>query len=211
MKIGIIGSGTVGKALAEGFLKNSHEVMIGTRDASKLSEWLVKNKAKTGSNAEAAKFGELIVLCVNWHGLNNALELSGKENFAGKIVIDVTNPLVFEKQGEAPKLALGYPESAGARIQKMLPDSKVVKCFNIVTAKYMCNPRLQEGTADMLVCGNDAESKETVSKIASEWGWPIHDLGGIENAYLMESIAMAWIVYGFNNNHWTHAFKILQK
>lgn len=212
-KVGIIGSGLVGQQLSMGFLKLDYEVKIGTRDPEKLKDWVNKagKNASVGSFKEAAKFGDLIVLCTLWVGVENAINLAGKENFVNKIVIDVTNPLIFEKEGEPPKLALGYPDSAGATIQKWLPNSKVVKAFNIVTANYMTNPNLKDGKPDMFIAGNDANAKKIVSEIASKFGWPVTDLGKIEQAYLLEAIAMTWIRYGFLNNHWTHAFKLLKK
>ena len=87
----------------------------------------------------------------------------------------------------------------------------MVKAFNIVTAAYMTNPKLTEGIPDMFICGNDKSAKEKVEEIAKKWGWPITDLGGIEQAYLLEALALMWIRYGFLHNHWTHAFKLLRK
>lgn len=214
MKIGIIGSGDVGQTLALGFLKLGHEVKVGTRDASKLQEWLAKagEKASVGTTNEAAAFGELIVLCTNGVGTKNALEMAGLENFSGKIVIDVTNPLIFEEQGKPPKLSTAYPDSAGALIQKLLPDAFVVKAFNTVPAKYMTNPKLEEGEPDLFIAGNDSNAKKKVEEIARQWGWRnVNDLGDISQAYLVEALAMVWIVYGFKNNHWTHALKLLKK
>ena len=211
-KIGIIGSGTVGQQLGLGFLKSGYEVKIGTRDPEKLKDWLKKagNSASVGSLKETASFGEIIIICTMWAGTENAINLADKENFKNKIVIDVTNPLVFE-ENEAPKLALSYPNSAGATIQKWLPNSKVVKAFNIVTASYMTNPKLEEGKPDMFIAGNDKEAKKIVSGIISKFGWTVHDLGDINQAYLLEALAMIWITYGFLNNHFTHSFKLLNK
>src|SRR3989338_4437189 len=163
-KIGILGSGAVGQSLGNGFLKLGYEVKIGTRDPSKLKDWL-KNagkKASVGSFNEAASYGNIIVLCTKWTGTENAINLAGKENFKDKIAIDVTNPLLFEEEGKAPKLALAYPKSAGVIVQKLLPKAKVVKAFNIVTAAYMCNPKLKEGIPDMFIAGND-EAKKIVT------------------------------------------------
>lgn len=113
MKIGIIGSGTVGQQLGNGFIKLGYQVKIGTRDEAKLTEW--KNSggqnASTGNFENAAKFGEVIVIATNWAGTVNAIKLAGIENISNKIVIDVTNPLDFS-QGVPPKFAatLGNPE-----------------------------------------------------------------------------------------------------
>ena len=212
-KIGIIGSGVVGQSLASGFLRSGHKVMIGTREKEKLADWLkgAGKNASVGSDSEAAAFGEILVLCTKWQGAQNAINLAGKKNFSGKVLIDITNPLLFENEGQAPALALGYPDSAGATVQRWLPEAKVVKCFNTISASMMANPKMEEGTADMFMAGNDDGAKKTVYDLAAEWGWSPIDLGGIEQSYLLEAIAMAWIVYGFRNNHWTHGFRLLGK
>ena len=99
MKIGILGSGDVGKALGHGFVELGHEVKIGTRSPEKLSEWVGAHKGKgsAGTFEETAQFGDLLVLATHWQGgaAESAIKLAGKNNFGGKIVIDVTNPLDF--------------------------------------------------------------------------------------------------------------------
>ena len=214
MKIGIIGSGGVGKTLAGGFLKSGHEVKIGTRDASKLNEWMTLTanpKATVGSFADTAKWADIIVLAT--HGLStlNAIDLAGKENFKGKIVIDVTNPLDFSG-GPPPKMGVTVGNSLGEQIQRHLPEAKVVKAFNIVGANTMVNPKMQDGDPDLLIAGNDDGAKKWANDLAAGWGWnPCIDLGDISNAYWLEAITMAWCAFGFKNNHWTHAFKLLKK
>lgn len=213
MRIGIIGSGVVGQQLGLGFTRLGHEVMIGTRDTSKLKEWQGKtdNKGKTGSFEEAARFGNIIVLATKWDGTKNALEMAGKNNLSGKIIIDATNPLDFSG-GVPPKMAAEIGNSAGEQIQRFLPDSQVVKAFNTVSANTMCNPQLQEGKADLFIAGNDPDAKHTVISFAKEWGWEnIYDMGDISQAYWLEALAMLWINFGFRNNQWTHAFKLLMK
>ena len=213
MRIGILGSGEVGKHLTAGFLASGHQVKIGTRDPAKLADWLKSagKGAAAGSFAEAAQFGELIALCTKWAGTENALSLAGKSHFVHKTVIDVTNPLLFEQEDQPPKLALGYPDSAGATIQRWLPQAKVVKAFNMVPAHYMDKPVLQDGKPDLFIAGNDVAAKKSVMDIASAWGWAVTDIGGIEQSCLLEAIALLWIRYGFLNNHWTHAWKLLKK
>ena len=214
MKIGIIGSGNVAKTLAKGFLASGHEVRLGTRSPEKLDEWLkeIDNpELSVGSNAEAAEFGEVVVLATGWEGTRNAIELAGPENIVGKVLIDVTNPLDFSA-GPPPKLAVHYPESGGELVQQWLPDAKVVKAFNTISAHIMINPVLEEGIPDLFIAGDDDYAKKVVTSIARDWGWEnIHDLGDITNAYWLETFAMLWIYFGFRNNHWTHAFKLLMK
>jgi predicted dinucleotide-binding enzyme len=215
MKIGIIGSGVVGQQLGLGFSRLGHTVKIGTRDGSKLSDWLklAGKNASAGNNKDAAEFGELIVLATGWAGTENAINLSGKENFAGKIVIDVTNPLDFSK-GAPPRLDASPENSGGEKVQKWLPDSKVVKAFNIINAHIMIDPHREEGDPDLFICGNDQKAKDQVKSFAEQWGWKnknVTDLGDISEAYWLEALAMLWIHYGFKNNTWIHAFKLLKK
>ncbi len=213
MKIGILGSGNVGQQLANGFLKTGHEVKIGTRDSSKLNDWLKDAGANAiaGSFAEAAGFGDIIILATSWAGTENAVALAGKDNFKNKIVVDVTNPLDFS-QGTPPKLDSSFGKSAGERIQSWLPDSKVVKAFNTISAFIMVNPKLEEGNPDLVIAGNDSVAKKTVIDFARSFGWQnVIDIGDISQSYLLEAFAMLWIVFGFKNNHWTHAFKLLMK
>lgn len=213
MKIGIIGSGMVGQQLGLGFIKLGHSVMIGTRDQSKLSDWKKEagNSAKTGSFDEAAKYGEIIVLATFWAGTENAISLAGKDNFKNKIVIDVTNPLDFSK-GTPPRMDASYGNSGGERVQKWLPESKVVKAFNIINAYVMHSPKREEGDPDLLIAGNDDEAKKEVTDIAKKWGWKsIIDMGDISNAYWLEALTMIWVNYAFKTNQWSHAFKLLKK
>jgi 8-hydroxy-5-deazaflavin:NADPH oxidoreductase len=87
----------------------------------------------------------------------------------------------------------------------------VVKAFNIITAYYIANPKLKQGTADMFIAGNDPSAKKAIIDIARTWGWEVIDIGGIEQSYLLEALALLWIRYGFLNNYWKHAFKLLKE
>jgi len=214
MKIGILGSGGVAQALGSGLLGLGHEVTLGTRDKAKLAEWLKKinsPKADVGSFAEAAAFGEIIFLTTHGVATIGAIDMAGRQNFAGKIVIDVTNPLDFSG-GVPPKFAATLDNSLGEQIQKHLPQSKVVKAFNTIGAHIMIKAKRDEGTPDLFIAGNDAAAKQWIADLAQKWGWlSTIDLGGIENSYWLETFAMLWIVYGFKNNSWNHAFKLLKK
>ena len=212
MKIGILGSGTVGQQLGIGFVKIGHEVKIGTRDSSKLNEWLnsVGNNGSVGSFEEAANFGDFIVIATLWKGTESAIEQSKQENFANKVVIDVTNPLDFSEG--SPKFAVTIGNSAGEIVQRLLPNSKVVKAFNFIGAHIMCNPKREEGMPTFFVAGDDQEAKELVMSFAKEFGWQeVVDMGNIEQAYWLEALAMFWINFGMKYNNWTHAFKLLKK
>ncbi len=212
MKIGILGSGDVGKALGRGFVSRGHEVKIGSRDPKKLEGWVKETgaKASAGTFAEAAKFGDLVVLATLWSGTESAIGLAGKESFKGKIVIDATNPLQMNPNGP-PSLAVGHTDSGGEQVQRWLPDAKVVKCFNIVGNAHMVDPSFPGGPPDMFIAGNDADAKAKVSEICKSFGWPTIDMGGIEGARLLEPMCIAWVLYAIKNKTWNHAFKMLRK
>lgn len=212
MKIGILGSGNVAKVLGNGLLEKGHQVKLGSRTPEKLNEWLekAKNNASIGTFSEVAEFGEVIFLCTLGNAVQDAITLSGIEKFSNKVIIDVTNPLDFS-QGVPPKFTATVGNSLGEEIQRLIPEAHVVKAFNTISVNIMVNPKLEEGTPTLLISGNNSEAKKTVTTIAEDFGWEVEDLGGIEQAFLIEAQAMLWISYGFKNNHWTHAFKLLKK
>lgn len=211
-KIGILGSGDVGRVLGGGFVSLGHEVKIGTRSPSqpKLQEWLQKNKprATVGSAKDAAAFGSIIVLAVHGDAAEAAIRAAGAEHFKGKVVIEAMNPL---KQGPTGMgLFVGGTDSLGERVQRWLPDAKVVKAFNMIGSHYMFQPQLPGGPPDLLVAGNDATAKTTVMGIVKDFGLNPIDLGGIESARYLEGVAMAWIMHGIVGGSWNHAFKLLK-
>lgn len=213
MKIGILGSGMVGKVLSKGFLNLGYEVKTGSREPAKLEEWHKEMNhpgLSIGTFGETTAFGEVLALATHGTATVEAIKIAGKENFAGKVVMDITNPLDFSKGFPAFAATLG--NSLGEQIQKAIPESKVVKAFNIVNCNIMINARMQEGQPDIFIAGNDKDAKAWVSKLALDWGWnSCIDLGGIEESYWLETFAMLWIKFGMVNNHWTHAFKLLKK
>ncbi len=220
MKIGIIGSGEVARKLGRGLIDLGHPVMIGTRNENKpeLAEWINEPskkgseiKAFVGKFAEAASFGDLIIISSSWDGTENAIKMADTSNFKGKVVIDTTNPLDFSK-GMPPRLSVGHTDSAGEIIQRTLLDSKIVKVFNIVGNPHMVNPDFPHGPPTMFVCGNFVEAKEMVTQhILTPFGWETVDIGGIEGARLLEPLAMLWITYYFKTGTGNHAFKLLRK
>ncbi len=211
MRIGILGSGVVGRALAAGFLNDGHEVMIGTMHAERLKDWLPSEGkgVTTGGFQKAADFAEIAVIAIKGTEAEGMLKKLQTASLNGKVVIDVTNYLVTDKM--PPTLGIGYPESLGKRIQSLIPNAKVVKAFNTVPANYMTNPELSGEVLDLFIAGDDDEAKKIVTGIAQSWGWNVIDIGRIEQAYLLEALAMLWVRYGFLNNHWLHAFKLVNK
>ena len=213
MKVGILGSGDVGQVLGSAFATLGHEVKMGTRDPGqdRVQAWVKKNGARVsaGSFAEAARFCELAVLATGWPGTENAITLAGPDHLAGKVVIDVTNPLDFSSG--APRLAVGHADSGGERVQRWLPKARVVKAFNTVGNPHMFRPNFPGGPPDMFICGNDKSAKEKVTTILKDFGWSVIDFGGIEGARYLEPLAMVWILHYFHTKTGDHAFKLLRK
>jgi 8-hydroxy-5-deazaflavin:NADPH oxidoreductase len=211
MRVGVLGSGNVGQALGAGFIGRGDEVIVGSRhpDKPELLAWVEKTGGKAGTYKEAAEHAELAVLATPWSGSQEALSLSSSDRLARKVVIDVTNPIEVVAD-QPPRLALGFDDSAGEQVQRWLPRSQVVKCFNIVNYAYMVHPKFPGGPPDMFLCGNDKSARETVSQICRDFGWMVTDLGGIENSRLMESLAMLWVTVGAKTGNWQHAFKLLR-
>jgi predicted dinucleotide-binding enzyme len=214
VKIGILGTGDVGRALGNGFIALGHEVKMGSRDAQneRALAWASTSgiNASTGTFADAAQFGDMVVLALLWAGAENAIKLAGPENFAGKVVIDAINPLLFEP-GKGPALAIGHTDSAGEQVQRWLPAAHVVKAFNIVGHAHMFKPDFPCGPPDMFICGNDRAAKQTVTEILEDFGWPTIDIGGIEGSRLLEPMCVLWVGYAFRTGSGNHAFKLLRK
>jgi predicted dinucleotide-binding enzyme len=213
MKIGLLGSGNGAQALGAAFIAQGHEVKMGTRDVQKpaVQEWVQKHgaKASAGTFAQAAAYGELVLLVVHGSAVQEVLQLAGAANLAGKVVIDVTNPLDFSG-GPPPKLSMGFSTSLGEKVQALVPAARVVKALNTVGLVLVNNPGFSEGKPDMFICGNDAEAKKTVSRLLDQFGWDTIDLGSIEQSRVLEPMALVWILYGFSANTWRHAFKLLR-
>lgn len=201
MKLGILGSGMVGKALGGKLVELGHEVMMGTREPAKLREWLgqVGGHARVGTFAEAAAHGEIIFNATNGMGALEALKLAGEANLNGKILVDISNPLDFSK-GMPPSLSVCNTDSLGEQIQQAFPNVKVVKSLNTLTAPLMVNPQLVgEGEHTIFVSGNDADAKAQVADfLQREFGWKdVLDLGDIKTARGVEMVLPLWInLYG---------------
>lgn len=214
MKVGILGTGDVGRVLGSAMITLGHDVKMGSRESSspKMEEWIRKNEAKAsgGTFAEAAKFGDVIFLCTLWSGTENALKIAGAENFRNKIVIDATNPLIFPPN-EPPGLALGHTDSGGEQVQRWLPGAKVVKAFNTVGNAHMFKPNFPGGPPTMFICGNDSAAKIFVTDLLTEFGWETIDTGGIDGSRLLEPMCILWVKYGIMTGTWNHAFKLLRK
>jgi hypothetical protein len=212
MKVGILGSGSVATTLAAGFIKHGHEAMLGTRDTSKLTDFGKANpKAKIGSFADAASFGDLAVLAVKGSAAEKALAAAGASNLAGKTIIDATNPIAdAPPQNGVLKFFTNLDQSSMEQLQAKFPSANFVKAFNSVGAAAMVNPNFKGGKPTMFIAGNNAGAKKTVSGILDQFGWEVEDMGGAEAARAIEPLCMLWCIPGFAKNDWFHAFKMLR-
>jgi predicted dinucleotide-binding enzyme len=213
MKVGILGSGDVGKTLALGFVKHGHSVAVGSNDPAKLAGWAAQNPAvKIGSFADTAKFGEVVLLVVKGTVTSEVLRAAGAANLAGKVVIDVTNPIA-----DAPpvngvvKFFTNLDESLMERSQREFPQIRFVKAYNSVGKDLMINPQFKGGKPTMFICGNDDAAKQTVRGINDQFGWETADMGKAEAARAIEPLCMLWLTPGFLRNEWRHAFKLLRQ
>ena len=212
-RVGVLGTGEVGRRLAAGFRGRGHDVMIGSRDPAKpeLVQWLSGEGAgiEAGTFAAAAAHGELVVLAVHGNAAEQAIAEAGPENFSGKVVIDAMNPLDFSG-GFPPKLSIAGQDSLGERVQRALPDARVVKAFNTIGSAYFVDPNFTEGDPTMLIAGDDEDAKRAVADVLADFGWSqTVDIGGIEGSRELEAICIAWVKIGGARGAWDHGFSLL--
>jgi 8-hydroxy-5-deazaflavin:NADPH oxidoreductase len=195
-RVGVLGSGEVGRRLAAGFSSRGHRVMIGSREPGKpeLREWLSGEGAgiHAGTFVEAAEHGELLVLAVLGNAAEEAIADAGPHNFSGKVVIDAMNPLDFSG-GFPTKLSITGEDSLGERVQRALTDARVVKAFNTIGNPYFVAPSFSESEPTMLIAGDDVNAKST-GDVMADFAWPDPvDIGGIEGSRELEAICIAWV------------------
>lgn len=211
MKIGILGSGDVAKALAVGFLKHGHEVMLGTRNPTKLADWVSQHpKCWIGGFSDAVKSAELVVLAVKGSSAADVLRAVGAQNLAGKTIMDATNPIADAPPANGVlQFFTGPNESLMERLQGEFSDANFVKAFNSVGNALMVNPQFKGGKPTMFICGNNEDAKKTVTGFLDQFGWETADMGHAEAARAIEPLCILWCIPGFLRNDWTHAFKLL--
>jgi predicted dinucleotide-binding enzyme len=184
MKIGVLGTGVVGRTIAGKLRELGHDVLIGSRTAGD----------DAVPFADAAAHGELVFNCTNGNASLDALHAAGEENLAGKVLVDVANALDFSQGG--PPLVGVKGDSIGEQIQDAFPEAKVVKALNTVSANVMVDPGIVPGEHELFVCGNDAEAKARVVEILQGFGWPadhVIDLGEITAARGQEAYVALWV------------------
>jgi len=212
MRVGVLGSGVVGKVLAAGFAGRGHEVMIGSRSPELLADWLEENPGVgSGFFGDTAAFAELIVLAVKGTAAHNALSLAGEEHHAGKPVIDATNPIADEPPVNGVlKFFTNLDESLMEQLQKQYPRTKFVKAFSSVSSARMVNPVFEGGKPTMFICGNDEQAKTVVTGVLEQFGWEAEDMGAVEAARAIEPLCMLYCIPGLTRDQWGHAFKLLK-
>ena len=211
-KIGVIGSGTVGEVLSNGFLGHGYAVRRGSRDPGKLAAWKAgaQGDASTGTMGDTAAWADILVLAVKGTGAEPAIDEMGAANLAGKLVIDATNPIAdAPPKNGALQFFTGGNESLLQRLQARAPAGKFVKAWNSVGNALMVNPRLQI-TPAMFICGADAGAKQETAAILTQFGWDAIDVGGVEMGYAVEALCILWCSTGFLHNDWAHAFAYLK-
>lgn len=212
MKVGILGTGDVGKSMGNAFLTLGHQVKMGSREANneKALAWATSAgvNASVGTFGDAASFGELVVVATLGTANVSVLRQAGVEQLAGKLVWDATNPLDFGSGG--PRLATVSAPSSGEEIQRLAPEAKVVKVFNTVGNALFFRPKLAGAPGDMFLCGNDAGAKERTAVLVREFGWEPADVGGIDMAHYLEAMCPVWVLACMKRGNWAQAFKLIR-
>jgi len=214
MRIGVIGSASVGQALAGGLKKHGHDVRIASRTPSKLADFSSKSGIEAGTFADVAAWCEAAVLAVKGAVALDAVREAGANNLAGKLVIDTTNPIADGPPEDGVLKFFTSPnDSVMERLQTAYPDVKFVKAFSSVGAALMVNPQFPGGAKPtMFYCGNDEGAKGAVARILDQFGWDGADMGTAKAARAIEPLCQLWCIPGFRQNEWTsHAFHLLRR
>lgn len=207
ISLAVLGTGNVGRALAAGWAKEGHQATLAGREPARddLVAWSGATGVPVASTADAAAAADVVVLATAWDGTENALSLAG-DHLAGKVLVDVTNPLVFT---DRLQLAIGHDDSGGEQVQRWAPDARVVKAFNTVGFELFVHPELAGGPGTMFIASDDADAKQVAAGLAGDLGWRVHDCGGLVAARLTEPLAMIWIEHALRSGQRDHAFRLL--
>jgi 8-hydroxy-5-deazaflavin:NADPH oxidoreductase len=207
MRIGMVGGGGVGQTLGAGLIGLGHEVVIGIRSpsaeelakpraqAEPLSAWVARTGGRVASLAEAGAAGEVVFNVTQGQHSLAALAATGAANLAGKVLVDVANPLDFSA-GMPPFLDPTFTgtTSLAEEIQTAFPEARVVKAFNTIAAAVMVSPGLIPGDHDLFLSGNDPAAKDVVAGMARSLGWKsLVDLGDIKGARAQEAVLPVWV------------------
>jgi 8-hydroxy-5-deazaflavin:NADPH oxidoreductase len=191
MRIGIVGAGNIGGNCATQFARGGHEVRLSGRDPSKLEPLAneIGDAASVGTPAEAAEFGEVVVVAVPWAAFADAVESAG--GLEGKILIDTTN---HYGRGSSP----AEGETQAQHHASLVPGARYTKSFNTLTSGFQAEAagRPEADRVVQWVCGDDEEAKQVVMGLIADAGYAPVDLGGNADAAVMESPRRDGAVYG---------------
>jgi len=212
MRIGIIGTGEVGRTLAKGLQRHGHRVTIGTRSPDNLQAIEDFEDVLVTTVESIAETSEILILAVKGAAALKALTSARQGALEGKVIIDATNPLadVAPEQGVL-SFFTERNQSLMERLQEEYPRARFVKAFNSVGAASMIDPVYKGGRPTMFICGNDSESKRIVENLLDNVGWDTADMGSAVAARAIEPLSILWCIPGFQKNEWTHAFKLLHR
>lgn len=212
MNIGILGSGDVARTLARGFLQQGHELLMGTREPAKLRDWMKQNpRTSAGSFADAAEFGDVLVLAVRGAAASKVLRMAGTSNLVGKTVIDTCNPISDQPPVNGVlRFFTSLEDSLMERLQREFSIARFVKAFSSVGVAQMVNPQMPGGPPSMFICGNHAEAKRVVAELIVPFGWEVLDMGMMESARAIEPLCMLWCIPALRGESGSRAFKLLR-
>ena len=211
-KVAVLGSGTVGETLANGFLKHGYAVMRASREPAKLAAWVQgKANASTGTFEEAAAYGDIVVLAVKGTAAESLVK-GLADALAGKVVLDATNPIA-DKPPQDGMLTFftSLTDSLMERLVAAAPKAHFVKAFSSVGNANFVNPSFGGVLPTMFICGNDAAAKAKVAAVLEQFGWEAADMGVAAAARVIEPLCILWCIPGMLHNQWTHAFKLLKR
>lgn len=210
LKIGVLGSGQVAQVLAKGFADAGHTVRIASRDGTKLGAFTAATGIAAGTFGDVAAWCDLIVLAVKGT-VAAAIAASIAEAAAGKILIDVNNPIADEPPEDGIlRYFTGPNDSLLERVQAAAPAALCVKAWSCVGNSFMIHPQFPGGRPTMFICGNDAAAKQTVAAILDGFGWDSEDIGTAKGARAIEPLCQLWCAPGFLRGQWGHAFKLIK-
>ncbi|MFJ7157814.1 NADPH-dependent F420 reductase [Streptomyces sp. NPDC101118] len=210
MRYAVLGTGSVGRTLAARLVSLGHDVVVGTRDPeatlartepdgrglAPFGRWQAENSAvRLATFAHAAAQGDAVVNTTSGAVSLAVLDAAGAANLAGKVLVDIANPLDFSG-GFPPSLDPVNTDSLGERIQRAHPAARVVKTLNTMHALIMVDPSRIQGDHNVFLSGDDADAKKDVTELLRSFGWPdrsIIDLGGIETARGTEMLLPVWL------------------
>jgi predicted dinucleotide-binding enzyme len=211
-RFGVLGSAQVGRVLAAGLKKHGYDVRIASRTPEKLADFSRAAGIAAGTFEDVAAWADAVVLAVAGTAAEDVLKQAGAQRLAGKVVIDVTNPIAPEQPEDGVlRFFTGPNDSLMERLQAAFPEAKFVKAFSSVGNALMVNPALPGGPPTMFYCGNDEEAKRLVARILDQFGWEGADMGTMKAARAIEPLCQLWCIPGFRENRWTHAFRLLRQ